>query len=643
MFRGTRITNVALIVLFILSSISVLLKNADDGARLIGSVFGMLIWISPFYLAWRALGPTATHATVKTARRINIVIIPLIIIVALVMVYSGGTPNYPGAAIFIFVIPLVLNIKMLDRKKHALDDPVAAARDEKTRHTAESAVHYTSNNYIVRHWRGELTLPVSYWVNGLVLAGAAALILVKIVDVATKGASLRILAFTIIGTLIATILFWIWAVVGIWRSSNRHVSRGGAAGWAIMAKLMVALGVVVIGTKLFNNIAPQVKELALITIGDDPIGKLDVKVATDGHAIIVHGTLREGAADEITKILDATPGATSLVLNSNGGRLLEAERVAAEVRKRNLDTYVEDLCASACTYVFLAGKDRAATPNARIGFHQPSFPGADDRTKHTATEKMLAVYRTAGLPETFIKRVGATPHEDMWYPNRDELITANVVTRVSLGGEAATSSVWMRSKPELLLMLNSIPLYKAIEKRFPGSLAIIADRAWSAKERGANDADVFNQMRATVSEIYPKMIKTVDVPTLDVFVKLMIDQTTAARAVSTEACTKFLAGQLDITKTLPKELAEREQRFMLDALSSSPTSLPPPSQADASRAIRSASSHMPQKYRDVIANPTAYTNQPALRCDATIAFYQAVSELPSDERHIALRAIFQVD
>src|SRR5207249_6328862 len=143
-----------------------------------------------------------------------------------------------------------------------------------------------------------------------------------------------------------------------------------------------------------------------------------------------------------------------MVFNSRGGRLAEAQKVASAIRARTLDTYVEDLCASACTYAFLAGRDRAATPNARIGFHQPSFVGLDPSTQESATREMMVVYRNAGLPDTFIGRVAGTSPEHMWFPTRDELIEAHVITRVSLGGEAALFRLTeIRSKQAMMLSL----------------------------------------------------------------------------------------------------------------------------------------------------------------------------------------------
>ncbi len=286
------------------------------------------------------------------------------------------------------------------------------------------------SNYFLRHWHGGLSLPVSYWVNGSILAAIVPTILfAAISDLKNRNYSLREISFAILGVLLFSVAAWLWSVVGIWRSAGHHVARGGSSGWASAARVMVVISFFAMAGQLSNNILPQLWELGHIAIGHDPIGEIDVKVATDGKSVIVTGTLREGSAVVVERILEAAPGATSLILNSNGGRLLEAERLAKVVRKRNLDTYVETECASACTYVFLAGKGRAAAPNARIGFHQPSFAGIDANAQQEGTQNMLDFYRASGLPEAFIKRVGQTSSDEMWYPTYDELIASNVITR----------------------------------------------------------------------------------------------------------------------------------------------------------------------------------------------------------------------
>lgn len=289
-----------------------------------------------------------------------------------------------------------------------------------------------SRNYLVRHWRGELSLPVSYWINGGVLVGIVSMALYAAVNEMGNGSySLRAISFASIGILLFSVTAWLWSIVGIWRSADHHVARGGTYGWASAARVMVVLGFIALTGNLSTTILPQVKELALIAIGNDPLGEIVIKVSANGQSVIAIGTLREGSAAKVQKILDAAPGATTLVLNSNGGRLFEAQQLARAVRNRNLDTYVEHQCVSACTYIFLAGRDRVATPNAKIGFHQPSFPGLDADTQRFMMQDMINVYRATGLPDEFIQRIGRTSPEDMWYPTREELIDSNVITRIS--------------------------------------------------------------------------------------------------------------------------------------------------------------------------------------------------------------------
>jgi hypothetical protein len=127
-------------------------------------------------------------------------------------------------------------------------------------------------------------------------------------------------------------------------------------------------------------------------------------------------------------LLAASPAVRSVVLTSPGGRMLEAERIAALIRKRRLDTRVEEYCLSACTSLLLAGRERTAPEQARIGFHQPSFPGMDAYEMSDAIEQTRAEYLAAGVSSAFVARALATPAQSMWFPQPDQLIEANVLT-----------------------------------------------------------------------------------------------------------------------------------------------------------------------------------------------------------------------
>ncbi len=294
---------------------------------------------------------------------------------------------------------------------------------------ASAAQGQRRSNYFVRHWRGELPLPVSYWVNGS-LVGVASVAFIAMVGIfeQTTLTPLRLAATTGLVMLTGSGLCSVWSVVGIWRAAGHHASRGGSKGWAIAARVVIVCSTLGTIAPLTKNVLPQMREFGLIAIGRDPIGSYRVNVSPDGRSVRVVGTFREGSAARIVDALDATPTARWLVLDSNGGRLLEAERLARDVRARGLNTYVGRLCASACTFVFLAGKTRAASPDARIGFHQPSGVGLNSLGQRQITQSVLDRYRSAGLPPELIRRVAQTPPNKIWFPTVDELVRARVVT-----------------------------------------------------------------------------------------------------------------------------------------------------------------------------------------------------------------------
>jgi hypothetical protein len=284
-------------------------------------------------------------------------------------------------------------------------------------------------NYFQRHWAGHLSLPLSYWVNSALLsaliAAAVEFLAGRIRD---QGGTLSGLAIVALAYAAFSILFWVWSSVGIWRSAYWHRRRGGTPGWGLAARVMVVLSAAAI---LFRSgdIALQTAELGTLAAGRDSIGEIAaMKVSKDGSELAVSGNLANGAAARFESLLAASPGVRTIVLTSLGGRMLEAERMAASIRKRRLDTRVEQYCMSACTSLLLAGLERTAPEQARIGFHQPSFPGTDAYEMRDAIERTRAEYLAAGVSPAFVDRALVTPAQDMWFPQPDELIEAKVLT-----------------------------------------------------------------------------------------------------------------------------------------------------------------------------------------------------------------------
>jgi len=284
-----------------------------------------------------------------------------------------------------------------------------------------------ARGYVWRHWHGYVSLGHAYWLNLVAISSCVpAAMFVAFTVIAKDDVPLRLIASGMVVILTVSLVMWVWGIVGVWRAADRHP---GKRFWAVAAKVMVVLSIVTTAGHIARSYGPQLREYVLIAAGADPIGSYKVTVLSGGRAILVEGVLREGSVHDIERIITATPGAETLVLSSAGGRLLEAKTLADIVRARGLSTYVEDRCESACTFVFIAGKDRVAAKTAKIGFHAATFPGVSD---NVASEFARTVYREAGVPHSFIERALSIPHQEMWYPRHEELINAGIVTRTSL-------------------------------------------------------------------------------------------------------------------------------------------------------------------------------------------------------------------
>ena len=88
-----------------------------------------------------------------------------------------------------------------------------------------------NENFFVRFWNGDLSLPMSYWGVGVGIGIVIGLLIGIFIGAAGMSED------AIWGFLIP---FQIYTVVGIWRSANKY---DGTKYWAILAKVAVVLGI----------------------------------------------------------------------------------------------------------------------------------------------------------------------------------------------------------------------------------------------------------------------------------------------------------------------------------------------------------------------------------------------------------------
>jgi hypothetical protein len=522
-------------------------------------------------------------------------------------------PSYPG-------------LEPLPKESIQLDEPYEPADP--------------ATNYFVRHWRGQLTLPVSFWVNCL----GAMLICIGLIQLAgiyLENVSLRGGSAAVLGIIVLLLIVTVWSAVGAWSSSGHHTQRGGARGWAVIVQILIVFEVFGTATNFFLYQLPRIREYWLIASGHDPMGQIEVQRSRDGQHIVLSGAFGAGSANIVKAQLEQAPAVTTVVLESPGGRIVEADHIAQLIRERKLNTYVETHCESACTLILLAGADRAGTPGARIGFHRASFPGMDPQLDAAMTEEMIEKYREAGLPERFLVRIRSTRADDMWYPARDELVEAHVVTRLAAGGEPAQLRKF-DSQQYLAFEYAGDPIVSAINDHFPGAANAAAAAAWVPHQRGESEAVMWAAARKVILGYYAKLMRTADDASLRAYLQIRLDQLRAAREVSDETCALLASSSLDITHSLPKELYERELSWLRQAIKTAnrrPAAAVDPQEYTA--LMERLAARFPSQAAAVMKNPAAHANEPQLLCQSTLQFYEAVRALPLAERNLAVRGLFQ--
>lgn len=496
-----------------------------------------------------------------------------------------------------------------------------------------------------RHYNGDYSLARSYWVNTFLVSLFAPVLGLMLLpwlseNFPARYGSAGFLFITALG-----IVAWFWAVSGTWASANKHVQRGGKSGWATAAKFMIIIGAL----NTFGNVGnlmPALQEHMRVAMGAQPGSSTKLEVRADGQAILLSGGINDGSAEQLEKALEIAPAVTTVVFSSEGGWIREGKMLADVIRKQGLNTYIEGYCVSACTIAFLAGKERAAAPSAKIGFHASrSVGGMASKPTSEETAQLRAIYLSAGLPDAFIRRVADTPYEEMWYPSHSELLSVGVLTRRSTGGETAAMSTRIQSKDALVAEFRRIEMYAALAERSPQEFDRVIEAAWDKLQRGATDVEVTTATRAQLIEALPRFLPLATDETLIAYQALMQEQLEALREHDVKACVEmvFPSGQpMNIAGNLPPELQKRELALMTKVLrEADPTRSIKPSQQAVERVAQRAATDMTQDQLIVFFDEaTRRRSPPLLTCNAAITFFAGLNVIPAAERGRALRVLY---
>lgn len=503
-----------------------------------------------------------------------------------------------------------------------IEDPVAIKKDVRSVATVRRA------NYFVRHWRGELSLGISYWVNGL-LVGLIVLLAANGVA-ATRDMSLRLWAALPLVVYATAIVASTWQFVGVWRSASNHVARGGQAGWATMAKVIVALGVVNSCGLIWRTYIPQSLELVNIIAGDSRFPAYKISVLPGGTEVEFRGGLRAGCAKELERILMAVPQAKVLHIESPGGRIGEAERMIQLVRERGLTTYTSEQCLSAATLVLLSGKERVIAADAKVGFHAGSLPGATDEQQRGMDSLVRSIMQSAGISDKFITRVLATPPDQMWYPVFDEMLEARVVTSRSFGDRFATS---LDVSHATIQKMGTLPGASTIREFEPEAWTKMTADFATAIRAGKSEADAAAVAAGDAAGLMPKYLPAASDEALLAVRDQWIALLGKYKNKNSQACiAAFTDGRVSISRAFPEFDTTNTLQVLDKVMRSGSTRIPLPLDKKAAEDdLGTVFPPIAERYGNdllLLQHEDQWMDNSQKVCDMLLRLYQNVAALP---------------
>ncbi|MBI3350085.1 MAG: hypothetical protein HY020_23100 [Burkholderiales bacterium] len=511
-------------------------------------------------------------------------------------------------------------------------------------------VRPTQGSYLRRHWRGELSLARSYWLNNVVLATPLALGLTGLMSwISVKGDSLQVSAIvTLLGFPLLMALD-VWCIVGAWRAAAAYLHEQGSLLWGWLARISLALGALQLLASVVFGLLPNLGEFWSMARGIDPLGQAKFSLSADGRSLRMDGVIGMGDGERLSTLLanEAARDLRRVELSSPGGRVTEAERMAAALKRHGHESRAVGTCASACTLVFLAGNPRQLTPTGQLGFHRASTGTYNPVFEELANQHLASTYRDLGLPQSMIDMTLRTPSRSMWFVPRDELLRHALIApspqtlAIPLPGAKATLADFDDA-------LRIHPVWEALERRTAGTIDAVAKRMWAAHSAGATDEAVQAAALQPLAQQMPALLNGTDVALRRRYVQLVSEQLKALRTPpqprARPACRDLLDGRLGARQQLPLALQVRETQWLEDAANGAPPRwLPkPPSAIEIEVLDRSVGSHalglLARLWADAPDAPATATGAP---CEPVIATLDRLQAQPPARRELAERLLFQ--
>ncbi len=377
-----------------------------------------------------------------------------------------------------------------------------------------------------------------------------------------------------------------------------------------------------------------------------------IYLSADGATIYIIGAIMDDSFLRFDAVLLGGPKVTTVFLSSPGGLTLEGRLIAALVRKRGLSTYVEHYCASACTQIFVAGRERVIGTEGELGFHQAVGIDAAGETSALAaasTRKLTPLtvfgingndtlrlaYEQAGIDPAFIAKALARSHDDMWLPSPTELRAAKVITRQADRAELSVP-VGSVSHAQIRALVAPRPLWNAAASALPEAYAQGLNDAWRRANSGSDPDSALSAGRAAIVVAAWSMLATASDPLLDQMLLLYAGAARVQRLSNYPLC-KEAVEAINAPLDAVDRAFEQSEDELLIALFAAPDRVPALSLKDARKTFEREI--VPQMVRSYLATDPQSTSS---SCRLGYKIFEAIDQLPGKQRIRAYRALLSL-
>lgn len=511
-------------------------------------------------------------------------------------------------------------------------------------------------NWFRLHWQGLLPLDLSYWVNifaiGLILLFISPPLFQYLAD-SDASPTLRgliIIAFYMIITGIT-----VWQLTGLYRSADKHTSRGGSTGWAMMAKLMVLIGIGRYCYDMNQTGVPFILESGKLVVGISQLPPLSIRVMNQGTEVELLGGLEFGTSNQLSQVLIVNPSIRIIHLNSMGGRIAEAKKLALLVKKNKLITYSKTLCLSACPIVFLAGKEKLLGDSAKLGFHSASFGNVSGSEVEELNNSLLSQLEKANVPSWFTKKVSKVSSEDVWNPSTDELIKVGIIDRVVDSGNYALSGVNDWQNPTTIDQeLQKHEVYKSLNQYDKEGYKVVRD----LMVIGIKDGTPLNTITTSVnSYLYIERLNHYmhlggDEEVIQ-YMESQIAQMEYLKNDYPAKCASYTYPEVfdanianDIPSLIPSEVSDKETiafNSLIKSLSTENFIVDKTEQTKIITGVVEKIIAEDASYGDVLSNPAKYNEEPEKLCTVGILLNKEINALPREKAGYLLRSFYRTE